>query len=258
MKTILAALLGLILTDACAQAQLRYTETPVPQNVRDQIKRLCARFDTFDYVPDDPRARIAYGTERGNVIVLEYRDGAYQQVWRSPSMVTRILKVHIADLSGDGDWAIIAYNTRGIISVWSLRGYRTLWETHEGQFRSIEALTTAQVDRDPQLEILFMSEGRLYIYDGAHFVEEWRSDQIYGATDIAVGDVDGSGTPEIVLNTGFVLDAFSRTLKWESVDEFGQYIELVDIDGDGRLELIGGTASATKIWDVDLRREKWE
>ena len=73
-----------------------------------------------------------------------------------------------------------------------------------------------------------------------------------------VGDVDGDDEAEIILNTGFVLDGFTRTLEWESVEEFGNVMELADIDGDRKLELIGGNAKATKIWDIDMRREKWE
>ena len=103
-----------------------------------------------------------------------------------------------------------------------------------------------------------MSEGRLFSLRRKHFVEEWRSQQIFDATDIVVGDVDGDGEPDIILNTGFVLDAFARSLKWESLDEFGEILELADIDGDGKLELISGSVGATKVWDIDMRREKWE
>lgn len=242
---------------SCSTVHAR-TRSSQNQETIDRLQRVATRFKTFAAVPDDPRGRIAYGTERGNVYVLEFDNGYYRKIWSSPPLTTRIQEVQFADLDGDGRYALIAYNTRGHIVIWNIDDFSVRWESPGTQFASIEALTTAQVDRDPQLEILFMSEGRLYIYDGKFFVEKWRSQQIYDATDIVVGDVDGDGEPEIILNTGFVLDAFTRSLKWESPEEFGEILELADIDGDGKLELISGSVGATKIWDIDMRREKWE
>ncbi len=254
---IASAVLAAGLSIGCSTVDAQ-TRPPRRQHMVDRLNRVAIRFNTFAAVPNDSRGRIAYGTERGNVYVLEFENGYYRNIWSSPSMATRIQEVQFADLDGDGRYALIAYNTRGHLAIWNIDDFSVRWESPETQFNSIEALTAAQVDRDPQLEILFMSEGRLFIYDGKHFVEEWRSQQIFDATDIVVGDVDGDSEPDIILNTGFVLDAFTRSLKWESLDEFGEILELADIDGDGKLELISGSVGGTKVWDIDMRREKWE
>ncbi len=250
----LVVLVGSSLYADTAQAQPRGDQHPG----LDRVRRLALRFNTFAFVPNDPKQRVAYGTDRGIVYVLEYDNGYYRKAWSSPSMVTRVQEVQIVRLKRGDPFALVAYNTRGFLHVYSLDGYSPIWESPETQFESIEALTTAQLDSDPQFEIVFLSRGRLYIYDGAYFHEEWRSDQIFGGTDIVVGDVDGDDEAEIILNTGFVLDGLTRTLEWESVEEFGNVMELADIDGDRKLELIGGNAKATKIWDIDMRREKWE
>jgi len=224
----------------------------------DPVHRLAERYDAFAAVPNDPRGRVVYGTSRGYLHVLENRAGSYQSIWTSPSLSSRVREVLVANLTGDSTYVIIAYTVRGTLYAFSLEGYNLLWQTSETQFTSIEALTVGQVDGDPQKEILFLSEGQLFIYDGMHFVEQWRSDVRYEARDVAVGDVDGDGEPEIVLSSGQVLDAFSRTLEWDSPDAFGDTLMLADIDGDGKLEVIAGSAESTRIWDIDQRREKWD
>ena len=240
---------------ALASAQERW----LPESLSiDAVHRLAVRYDTFAAVPNDPRGRVVYGTSRGHLHLLEYQGTRYREIWVSPSLVTRVREVQIADLRGDGRYAIIAYNTRGYLYVYDLDNYALVWQSPETQFRSVEALAVAQVDNDPQKELLFLSEGTLYIYDGVHFVEEWRSDVVYQANDVVVGDVDGDNEPEIVLSTGHVLDGFSHVLEWESPLSFGDHLELADIDGDGKLEVIAGTGEATSIWDIDERREKWE
>ena len=252
-------LAGTIVVLVAAAPRIRPPEQPesVPL-VHDPVRRLASRFDTFASVPGDPRGRIVYGTSRGYLHLLEFNGSRYQEIWVSPPLLSRIQKVLVADLGNDGTFQIVATNTQGGLYVYDVNTFALLSRTQETQFRSIEAMTVADVDGDRRMEILFLSENRLFIFDAVHFVEKWRSDNLYRATDIAVGDVDGDGQQEIVLSSGHVLDAAFRNLEWENTTPFGEIIELGDVDGDGKLEVIGGTTQATTIWDVDERREKWD
>ena len=114
------------------------------------------------------------------------------------------------------------------------------------------------VDDDVQDELLFCADGRLIVYDGRDQFEEWRSDQDnLRATDILVGDVDGDGDEEIVLNDGFVFDARYRDLEWQSSQPFGARMAMLDVDGDGILEVVGEFGDRfLRIFDIDLRRMK--
>nr|MBC8423775.1 hypothetical protein [bacterium] len=68
--------------------------------------------------------------------------------------------------------------------------------------------------------------------------------------------VDGDGTPEIVLNTGQVIDSRGGDVEWED-EAFGARIELVDMDGDGIPEVLTESdGGVLKIYDIDNRREK--
>ena len=119
-------------------------------------------------------------------------------------------------------------------------------------------MTLHNVDDDEQVELLFVADGRLHIYDGRDQFEEWRSDQDnITATEILVGDVDGDGAEEIVLNDGFVFDARYRDLEWQSPEPFGERMGLLDIDDDTIPEVIGEFQGRfLRVFDIDLRRLK--
>src|SRR5262249_41018203 len=82
-----------------------------------------------------------------------------------------------------------------------------------------------------------------------------------------VGDLDGDGRPEILLDTlGGRLDAFNNdgTLKWTSppVSFAGPHPVLVDLDGDGKSEVLFGAGAlnsdGTLRWDASaLGQHSW-
>ena len=102
------------------------------------------------------------------------------------------------------------------------------------------------------------ADGRLIIYDGRDQFEEWRSDQDnINATELLIADVDGDEEREIVLNDGFVFDAMFRDLEWQSPVQFGDKMDVFDLDNDGIVELVGEFRGRfIRIFDIDLRREK--
>ena len=62
---------------------------------------------------------------------------------------------------------------------------------------------------------------------------------------------------EIILNDGYIYDARYRDLEWQSSQSFGQRMGLLDVDGDGILEVIGEFGDRfLRIFDIDLRRMK--
>jgi WD40 repeat protein len=116
------------------------------------------------------------------------------------------------------------------------------------------------VDQDGQIEILFIADKLLRIFSGLQDVEEWKSTQTFNDIDMKIGDVDNDGRDELVLNGGQVFDAYYRNLEWgsELTTGFGVEIDLYDIDNDGIPEVIGrGADGLIRIWDVDLRRMKF-
>lgn len=202
--------------------------------------------------------RFALGDAHGFLHVYEQREQAYQEVWISETFESGIAGLFLADVNLDDLDEIVLYTENGRIHFLDGAGYRTLWSSPHGDYGAMTAMTLHNVDDDEQVELLFVADGRLHIYDGRDQFEEWRSDQDnITATEILVGDVDGDGAEEIVLNDGFVFDARYRDLEWQSPEPFGERMGLLDIDDDTIPEVIGEFQGRfLRVFDIDLRRLK--
>lgn len=224
--------------------------------IGDPLYQLTARFQTIASL--ESAKRIVYGDDRGYLHVLERRGNRYEERWKTPVLGSSIQGVLIADLEKDGSLEIITYTTDGRMYILDGESYEVMWRTEERRFGTITAATIADVDEDAQQEIIFCADARLYIYDGQTRFEEWQSDQNFEAGDILVADVDDDGEKEIVLNTGYVLGARFRDVEWQAPEKFGERIGLLDVDDDGIPELIAESSNRLlKIFDLELRREKW-
>ena len=104
------------------------------------------------------------------------------------------------------------------------------------------------VDHDGKPEIVAITSNDAYVYDAATLTLKWTA-YGKGGTKIAIGDLEGDGVPEIVINggTGHVLDAQSQYEKWGYVGGFGRSMAVGDVDQDGRAEIafLGNGSSDT-------------
>ena len=203
-------------------------------------------------------ARLALGDIHGFLHIYEERDTAFEEVWTSEYFEGAIGYLFVVDINADGLQEIVVATEEGRLHYLDAEAYNTIWSNPPSEYGRITALCVHNIDDDVQPEIIFCTDGHLIIYDGRDQFEEWRSEQDnLEATDILVGDVDGDGTDEIVLNDGYVFDARFHDLEWQSPESFGQRMGLLDIDDDGILEVIGEFRGRfIRIFDIDLRREK--
>jgi len=217
-------------------------------------------FDNIQRLPavDGGSVRLVLGDANGVIHVYEERDGTFEEAWLSRYLEGAVSGVHVVDVNDDELQEIVVFTDRGRIHYFDTEGYNILWSNSPGEYEQLTAQTVADIDDDPQPELIFCAAGRLIIYDGRDQFEEWRSDQDnLTTTDILVADVDGDDEDEIVLNDGYVFDARFHNLEWQSSDPFGGHLGVLDLDGDGILELIGEFRGRfLRIFDVDLRREK--
>lgn len=181
---------------------------------------------------------LAMGDRFGLVRLVHVTGEGARALWTSKQLTGTVQEVLSADLDGDGSDEVIAWTSAAILYVWTAGDGRLRYETLQNDFQALHALCVGDVDDDPALELVVEREDRhLYYIDGVTFNREWTSLNEYEARRVAVGDVNGDEFPEIVLNTGQVLNSRSGDLKWGD-EVFGDRIELLDVDGDGILEVL--------------------
>ena len=215
--------------------------------------------DTAEMI-DDTLDSFVYGTQRGFLYFIE-RDRATGrlQTKRQREVWAPVKEVRVADATGDRRNELIVSTRRGDLFVINLDTLEDIWRTPENYFQSLESFTVAEVDGDGKPEIVLIADGRLVIMSGDKESEEFRSAEEYKARRVLVADVDADGQPEIVLDSGQVLDARFRQLKWEFERPFGEVMDIFDIDGDGKLEIVGlDPLGDIQVIDGDERRVKFE
>ncbi len=244
---------------ACAGAAIASS----PQELDDQeYQAIVAAVERMDHLamlyPPDGAAGVylVLGDRYGLVHVLHLTHGASRSVWKSKQLNGVVEEVLVADLDRDGLEEVVARTSGGVVYVFDVANRRLRYESLSSDFARIHSFAVGNVDDDPQLEIVVNADRKIHYLDGKSFNRDWTSLHEYEATRLAIGDVDGDRRNELVLNTGQVLDARTGEVEW-SDEVFGARLVLLDIDGDGILEVLTESDGAPlRIFDVDLRKEK--
>ena len=151
------------------------------------------------------------------------------------------------DLDGVPDIVFITYSP-GVVRAVSGDGGSELWDYTNGSIQITGGAALGDIDNDGYLEVIAATSSGVVVleHDGS---KKWdgsaTSGSIYGTSDNpAVADMDGDGTPEVIMggqiwsNTGTRLA--SMTSYGGSRVNVGSTSFAVDLDGDGQQELIAG------------------
>jgi hypothetical protein len=234
--------------------------------------------------------RILFGDRQGQIHAARFEGDRFKEEWVSRPLKSAIAELFVGDVDADGKLEIVAYSEFGDIAIYRSGDYRLAWQSTDDMYATISAMAMADVDEDPQLELVYCAEqksevdayrprsrgnvdemerqrendiSRLHIFDCKNLFVEWDSEPGLAARSILVADMDDDGIQEIVLNSGFVVDATYRNIEWRYPDGFGNKLGAADVDGDGILELVGEYTSPTRprrflrFFDVDHQTESF-
>jgi len=203
-----------------------------------------------------PNEYVAFGDLRGYMHILKKKGNRFGSAWSTFYLGSPVKEIVAEDIDADGVLDLVVITSAGRMFVFDTNTRQLVWENTENDFESVTGLTVDQLDRDAAKELVLCADSRLMILDGEKLLREYQSADEFKADYLVIGDVDNDDEKEIVLDSGFVVNAATLSIEWQT-DFFGTRLTLYDIDADGVDELIcESSGGALKVYDLDIRQEK--
>lgn len=201
---------------------------------------------------------VMYADTYGKLHLLRATERGWKLEWEITNLGAKVRKFFFCDLDANGVMDFVVATVSGRIVAYDMDTYQSLWENLEDRFQSIEAIDIGDVDTDPQLEIVVLADKRIRIIDGLNKSKQWVSPETFEASEMLVTNVDKDPQPEIVLNSGIIVDSRFLNIEIEWDRPFGDRMVTADMNNDGYPEIIGEFSDySLRIFDVYARREVW-
>jgi hypothetical protein len=208
--------------------------------------------------PGSEKHRFLYADFQTHIHVYKVKDDGLELDWETTNLGSRVSSMFVADLYADGDAKLAVSTSAGRIILYTMDGYDQEWENLQDPFDNIHYMVSHNLDDDPQQELVFIGDGKLHIYDSLNKNFEWSSQTDFDAQQIVIANVDDDDQPEIILNTGAIVDSRFYTIEFQADNAFGDRMSLLDITGDGVPEIFGELSDfSLKIFDIYAEREIW-
>lgn len=187
-------------------------------------------------------------------------EGDYEQLWRSKFYAAGVVKLLLAELTGDGRDDVVVAQPGGTIEIYSGPSLQLAGTVNAAS--GLTAMAVADLEGDGAKEIVVSDGAGIYVYSAQGGALKWSS-ATGGGASLAVGNVDGDAALEIVTTTyggqGYVVDGIARSISWQYYNGFGSKVELGDVDGDGMQEIVGsGSWGKITVFDADRKTPVWE
>lgn len=173
-----------------------------------------------------------------------------------------VANIVLADLTGDGRPEIVSCSAGSPLALTHAGGtYVSAWH---GRSENCNAVTAGDANGDGVTDVIMTNTivstsgssaggGKILIFDPRGLAPARTTITLPGTRqgiDIAFGNVDFDAGPEIVAitdNATYVYDAATAALQWTFEGHGGSDVELADVDGDARLEIVVNGSSAAVL-----------
>ena len=205
-----------------------------------------------------PQEYVAVGSARGYVYVLKKKGFGFTSSWSTFYLGAPVKKIVAEDIDADAIVELVVLTSAGKMFIFDTSSRQRIWESTANDFDSASEFLVDQLDPDKPKELILCADSRLLILDGETLSREYQSADEYRAEYMVIGDVDDDDEKELVLDSGFVINARTLNMEWQT-DPFGTRLSLVDVDDDRVPELVcESTGGALKVYDLAIRQEKTE
>jgi hypothetical protein len=208
--------------------------------------------------PGSDGYRFIYSDRSGHVHVYAPDGDGLKMAWEATTLGSRATALAVVDLYADGKLKLVITTVAGRVLIYDLGTYQLDWENLQQRYVRIDHMAVAQLDGDRQLEVVILADDRLWIFDGYNRSIQWNSTTNMIANFVVTGNVDDDPQPEIVLNTGLIVDSRFHNIDFQTDQMFGDRLSLVDLTGDGYPEVVGEfNDRSLRVFDVWRGREVW-
>jgi hypothetical protein len=225
------------------------------------LRELTGKFDFAIEYGDATTGKLKFiYTDNSNHVHIYRYDGGYMDMdWEQTNLGSRVSSMYVAELYGDGRPMLVIATIGGRILVYDMDGYDLVWENLQDPFEVIYYMVSENLDRDPQHELVILTNNKLVIYDSLTHTFEWVSQRpIPPAKQMKLANMDNDPQLEIILSSGLILDSKFYTVEFEANKPFGARIFLFDLNGDGIPEIFGESPDFTlRVFDRYSEREIW-
>ena len=198
-----------------------------------------------------------YADKSAHVHVYGMTDGTLQKQWEVTTLGSRATSLIVADLYGDGKQKLALTSINGRLLIYDVASFQLEWENLQQRFNRVDYAAVANLDNDPQLEVIVLADDMMFIFDSYNRTIQWNSTTKVFGKYLAVGNVDDDPQLEIVVNNGQIFDGRFYNIQLQT-DPFGDKIALTDMTGDGYADVVGEFPDHTiRIFDVWRAREVW-
>jgi hypothetical protein len=193
-------------------------------------------------------------------------NGRPQLEWEKTDLDSPVSAMLFGDLGKRGNTVVLVATVGGRILAFDPVNFNLLFENLEEQFARISCVVAANIDDDPQDELLIIGRTLnggdfcLHVYDVLSRTLQWKAGGDCNATELLVANVDKDPQLEIILNSGSIIDSRFRNTEINKIGTggFGNNMRLLDLNGDGYPEVIGEVNGfAVKIFDIHSQVEIW-